>query len=71
MWHTPSVLLTSAFFHRKSATLVISRNTNIDWILIHILIHFFESLKVALINMIAILIMTAKLALGLLKVKIF
>ena len=34
-WHTPWVLLTSAFFHRKSAHFVISRNTDIDWILIH------------------------------------
>ena len=34
-WHTPWVLLTSVFFHRKSANVVISRNTDIDCILIH------------------------------------
>ena len=34
-WHTPWVLLTSAFFHRKSANFVISRNTDIDCILVH------------------------------------
>ena len=33
-WHTPWVLLTSAFFHRKSANFAISRNTDIDCILI-------------------------------------
>ena len=33
-WHIPWVLLTSAFFHRKSANFVISRNTGIDCILI-------------------------------------
>ena len=32
---TPWVLLTSAFFHRKSASFAISRNTDIDCILIH------------------------------------
>ena len=35
MWHIPSVLLTSAFFHRKSANFVISRNIDIDCIWIH------------------------------------
>ena len=34
-WHTPWLLLTSAFFHRKSANFVISRNTDIDCILVH------------------------------------
>ena len=34
-WHTHWVLLTSAFFHRKSANFATSRNTHIDWILIH------------------------------------
>ena len=34
-WHTPWVLLTSAFFHRKSANFAISRHTDIDCILIH------------------------------------
>ena len=31
----PRLLLTSAFFDRKSANFVISRNTGIDWILVH------------------------------------
>ena len=35
-WHTPWFLQTSAFFHWKSATFAISRNTDIDCILIHI-----------------------------------
>ena len=30
--HTPWLLLISAFFHRKSANFVISRNTDIDYI---------------------------------------
>ena len=34
-WNTPWALLTSAFFHRKSANFVILRNTDIDCILIH------------------------------------
>ena len=34
-WHTPWVLLTSAFFQRKSANFVISRNTDTYCILIH------------------------------------
>ena len=34
-WHTLWVVLTSAFFHRKSVNFVISRNTNIDCILMH------------------------------------
>ena len=76
-WHTPRFLLTSAFFNRKSATFVISRNTNTYFILIYnvwyiILLTFFESLKVALINKVAILLMSAKfLTLGLLKIKVF
>ena len=35
LWHTPWVLLTSAFFHQKSSNSVISRNTDIDCILVH------------------------------------
>ena len=35
-WRTPWVLMASAFFHRKSATFVISRNAYTDCILIHI-----------------------------------
>ena len=34
-WHIPWVLLTSAFFHQKSANFATTRNTGIDWILIH------------------------------------
>ena len=34
-WQTPWLLLTSAFFHWKSANFVISRNTDIDCILVH------------------------------------
>ena len=34
-WHTPWVQLTSQFFHRKSVDFVISRNKDIDCILIH------------------------------------
>ena len=34
-WHNPWVLLTSAFFHCKSANFFISRNTDKDCILIH------------------------------------
>ena len=36
-WHTPWVLLTSAFFHQKSANFAIWRNTDIDSFLIHLL----------------------------------
>ena len=35
LWQTPWVLPTSAFFQRKPANFVISRNTDIDCILIH------------------------------------
>ena len=35
LWHTSWVLLTSAFFHRKSATFVTSRNAGTDCILKH------------------------------------
>ena len=34
-WHIPLVLLTSTFFHQKSAKFATSRNEDIDWILIH------------------------------------
>ena len=34
-WHTPWVLLTSAFFRWKSANFVVSRKTDADFILIH------------------------------------
>ena len=62
----------SIFFHRKSATsllIIISRDTNIDCILLN---NFFESLKVALANMLASLMMSVNVAtLGLLKIKVF
>ena len=48
-----------SIIHRKSVIFAISENTDID---------FFESLKIILINMVTILMMTAKLATpGLLK----
>ena len=37
-WHTPWILLTSVFFHWKSSNFAISRNTDIDCILIK---HFY------------------------------
>ena len=63
-------MLTSAFFHRKSAIIVIrtkkykhTLQTNIT---------SFEALMVGLIKVIAILMISAKLAtLGLLKIKVF
>ena len=68
MWHTPLILFTSTFFHRKSATLVISRNTDTDCILIHNFYFF----KVLLINMVAILMISANLvSLSFLKIKEF
>ena len=42
-WHTPWILLTSEFFQRKSANLAISRNTNIDCILVHNFCYFLRS----------------------------
>ena len=70
-WQTTYVLLISAFFHRKSETSVISKNMNIDFILIHNS-NSSKSLKAVVINMVAILMMSAKLAiLGLLKIKVF
>ena len=62
------------FFYRKSATFVVSRNTDIDCILIHNFnfFIFFESLQITLINKAVILMMSAKLdTLGLLKIKVF
>ena len=62
-----------SIFHKKPAIFVISRNTDIDCILIHnfYYLDFFESLKFVLKNMAAILMMSAKLAtLGLPKTKV-
>ena len=54
-------MLTSLFFLRISANFVISRNKDIDYILIHNnIIASFESLKIVFINTIPILMMSAK-----------
>ena len=75
-WHTHWVLLTSAFSHLKSANFAIPRN--IARYRLHfgtlflILLIFFESLKIVLINMVTILMMSAKMATpGLLKITVF
>ena len=71
---TPWVVLTSSYFPRKSAIFVMSRNTDIDCVLIHNLFSFtfFELLKLVLINIVKILIISAKLATpGFLKMKVF
>ena len=64
-----------SIFHWKSTTFVISRNTDIDTILIHnfyFLKTFFDSLEVDLTNMVAILMVSAKLATpGILKMEVF
>ena len=63
-----------SIFHRKSLIFVIARNTDKDCILIHnfYFLTFFESLKVVLKNMVAILMISAKLVtLGLLKTNVF
>ena len=60
-------------FPRKSAMFVMSRNTDIDCVLIHNLFcfTFFELLKAVLINLGKILMISAKLATpGLLKIKV-
>ena len=70
-------MLTSAFLHRKSETFVISKNTDIARLYFnalssYLLLTFFESLKVVLINMVALVVVSAKLAtLGLLKVIVY
>ena len=65
-------LLTPAFFHPISSIFVLSRNTDIDYILIHNLITFIESLKIVLTNMIIVLKISANLAtLAPLKIKVF
>ena len=73
-WHIPCVLLTSAFFHRKSATFIISINTDIDGILYRTYnsLNFFWVFNAFLINAGAILMVSAKLAtLCLLKIRVF
>ena len=68
--------MTSAFVDWKSATFVISRNTDIPTLRFNtyflILINFLKSLKVVLINIVAILMMSEKLAtIDLLKTRSF
>ena len=68
-WHTLWVLLTSAFFHWKSANFAISANASyrLCMIISYDSFNFFN-----LINMVTILMMSAKMAtLGLLIIKIF
>ena len=61
----PLVSAVIRIFHRKFATFIISRNTDIDCILIH----NFYSFNFLPLNMVAILMMSAKSAtLGLLKI---
>ena len=63
-----------SILHRKSADFSVSRNTDIDCILKQFLTlsTVFESLKIVLINMVTILMMSAKIAtLGLLEIWVF
>ena len=57
MTHLSSADISS--FYQNFATFVILRNADKDWILMH---HLLESLKVALIKMVGVLMMPAKLA---------
>ena len=71
---TPPWVLLTAFFHPKSANIAISRNADLDCILVHISnsFTFFESLKTVLINIVTVLMMSPKMAIvGLLKIKVF
>ena len=72
-------MLTPAFFHRKSPNFAIKiyryrlfyryRYINTYFL---VLLTYFESVEISLINMVAILMMSAKMAsLGLLKIKVF
>ena len=73
-WHPSWFLLTSAFFHQKSANFAMSENTDIDCILVHnfYFFNFFWVFKDFLVNMFTILMISAKLATpNLLKIKIF
>ena len=73
-WHTPCVLLKSAFSHWKSANFAISKNTNIDgfWFITSTSFNFVEFLKIFLINMVTIFMISAKMVtLGVLKIKVF
>ena len=74
-WYIPWVLLTSAFFLRKSENFFISRNTDINCILIrnfYFFVTFLESLNIFLINLVKILMMPAKMITpGHLKIAVF
>ena len=73
-WQTPWVLLTLAFFHWKAANFSISENTDTETILVFYFFWYFflESLTIFLINVVIILMISAKFATpGLLKIKIF
>ena len=60
------------FFTRNQQIVVISRNTKKDWVLNSSSSNFFEFFKAFLINMVAILMMSAKLAtLSFLKINAF
>ena len=73
-WHTPSVLLTPAFFHRKPRNFAIKIyicRLNINTYFL-VLLTYFESVEISLINIVAILMMSAKAAsLSILKIKVF
>ena len=74
-WHTPWFLLTSAFFHQKSGNFVISTNTDKDCILaqnLSLFLNSLESWKIFLINLVIILMMSAKMVTpGLFKITVF
>ena len=70
----PWVLLTSEIFHLKSANFVMSRNTDIDCILIHNFqfLNFSWVFQDFLINLVTIMMMSAKMATpSLLKTTVF
>ena len=71
--HVSWVPLTSAFFHQRLATSVISKNTDIYYILINNFQNFsMNALEIVLINMIGCLKVSVKLAtLHLLKIELF
>ena len=77
MWHFTWVLLTSAFFHRKSVNFAIPRKTFIDFTFrfVHLIsnsFNFFWVFKGFFLIMVEILMMSAKLpTVDLLKTKAF
>ena len=71
-WHTPWLLLTSANFHRKFFYIKKYRYRLHFSTIFLILLAFLESLKICLINLVIILMMSAKMATpGLLKITVF